>query len=100
MPKVALCVRLKAKSGKEQELKKFLEGALPLAIQEPNTPAWFALEFGRGSFGIFDAFPNEEGRQAHLNGPIAVALMAKADELLAERPTIEEVDILAAKLPG
>lgn len=100
MPKVALYVRLEAKAGKEQELKKFLESALPLAVQEPNTPVWFALQFGRSSFGIFDAFPNEDGRQAHLNGPIAAALMAKADELLAARPMIEEVDVLAAKLPG
>lgn len=99
MPKVALCVRLEAKPGKEQELSKFLSGALPLAIQEPNTPVWFALKFGPRSFGIFDAFPNEEGRQAHLNGPIADALMAKADELLATPPAIEEVDILAGKLP-
>jgi quinol monooxygenase YgiN len=99
MPKVALCVRLEAKPGKEQELSTFLSGALPLAVQEPNTPVWFALRFGPRSFGIFDAFPNEDGRQAHLNGPIAAALMARASELLSSPPQIEEVDILAGKLP-
>jgi hypothetical protein len=59
---------------------------------------WFALKIGPSTFGIFDAFPNEAGREAHLSGPIAAALMAKGDELLAQAPTIERVEILAEKL--
>jgi quinol monooxygenase YgiN len=97
MVKLALYVRLEAKPGKEATLKAFLESALPLAQGEP---VWFALQFGPSTFGIFDAFADEAGRQAHLGGAIAAALMSKADELLAAPPTIEKVDLLAAKLPG
>jgi quinol monooxygenase YgiN len=100
MVTVALLVRLEAKPGKEDEVENFLRGALPLAEQEPGTTAWFALRIGRSTFGIFDAFPNEGGREAHLTGPIAAALMAKASELLAGPPVIERVDVLAGKLPG
>jgi quinol monooxygenase YgiN len=99
MVKTALLARLEAKPGKEAELDSFLRSALPLAQAEPATTAWFALRFGPGSFGIFDAFPDEAGRQAHLTGAIAKALFAKADELLAKPPAIEQVDVLAAKLP-
>jgi quinol monooxygenase YgiN len=99
MIRVALLVRLHAKPGKEAEVASFLEGALPLANQEAGTTAWFALRLGPATFGIFDAFPGEAERQAHLGGPIAAALMAKASELLAEPPQIERVDVLAAKLP-
>lgn len=98
MVKVAIVARLVAKAGKEEEVAAFLAGALPLAEQEPATTVWFALRFSKNEFGIFDAFPNEAGRAAHLNGPIAAALMAKASELLAEPPRIEQVDLLAAKL--
>jgi quinol monooxygenase YgiN len=98
MVQVALLVRLEAKPGKEQVLAEFLASALPLANAEPQTTAWFALRIGPSTFGIFDAFPNEAGREAHLNGLIAAALMAKADMLLAQAPTIERVDVLAAKL--
>ena len=98
MVHVALLVRLEAKPGKEQLLAEFLTSALPLANAEPQTTVWFALKIGPSTFGIFDAFPNEAGREAHLNGPIAAALMAKAGELLAQAPTIERVDVLAAKL--
>ena len=98
MVHVALLVRLEAKPAKEQLLAEFLTSALPLANAEPQTTVWFALKIGPSTFGIFDAFPNEAGREAHLSGPIAVALMAKAKELLAEPPTIERVDVLAAKL--
>ena len=98
MVHVALLVRLEAKPGKEQVLAEFLTSALPLANAEPQTTVWFALKIGPSTFGIFDAFPNEAGREAHLSGPIAAALMAKADELLAQAPTIERVDILAAKM--
>ena len=99
MVKVALLVRLEAKPGKESEVASFLEGALPLANQEQATPVWFALRIGASTFGIFDAFADDAGRQAHLKGPIAAALMAKADELLARPPQIEQVDLLAVKLP-
>ena len=100
MVRLALYVRLEAKPGQEAALKAFLESALPLAQNEMTTPVWFALQFGPSTFGIFDAFTDEAGRQAHLEGPIAAALMAKAGELLATPPAIERVDLLAAKLPG
>jgi quinol monooxygenase YgiN len=99
MVKVALLVRLEAKPGKEAAVVQFLEGALPLANQENTTPIWFALRLGPTSFGIFDAFRDDAGRKAHLAGPIAAALMANAAELLARPPQIEEVDLLAVKLP-
>ena len=99
MVKVALFVRLEAKPGKETAVASFLESALPLANQEATTPVWFALRLGPSTFGIFDAFADEAGRSAHLAGPIAAALMANADELLAQPPQIDQVDVLAAKLP-
>jgi quinol monooxygenase YgiN len=99
MVKVALFVRLEAKPGKEAEVESFLKSGLPLAEQEPATTAWFAIRMGPSTFGIFDAFPDEAGRQAHLSGQIAAALMAKAPDLLAQAPQIEKVDVLAAKLP-
>jgi quinol monooxygenase YgiN len=99
MVKVALFVRLEAKPGKEADVESFLMGGLPIVQEEPATIAWFAIRLGPSTFGIFDAFPDDEGRQAHLSGQVAAALMAKASELLAEPPTIEKVDILAAKLP-
>ncbi len=98
MVKTALLARLEAKPGKEAELESFLRSALPLAESEPATVAWFAIRFGVSSFGIYDAFPDEAGRQAHLNGEIARALFAKADELLAKPPVIEHIEVLAAKL--
>jgi len=93
-------VRLEAKPEKVSAVAEFLKGGLELAENEPDTTVWFALRLGPTTFGIFDAFPAEPGRQAHLNGPIAAALMAKASELLAEPPKIEQVDVLAAKIPG
>ena len=99
MVKVALLVRLEAKPGKEAAVEKFLAGALPLANQEATTPVWFALRLGPSTFGIFDAFADDAGRQTHLSGPIASALMANAAELLARAPQIEQVDVLAVKLP-
>ncbi|MGZ6123325.1 MAG: putative quinol monooxygenase [Myxococcales bacterium] len=98
MTKFALFVRLHAKPGKEAELEKFLAGALPLAQGETRTPVWFALKFGKGEFGIFDAFADESGRKAHLEGPIAKALMSRAGELLAQSPKIEQVDLIASKV--
>ena len=96
----ALYVRLQAKPGKEAEVRSFLESAVPLVEAEPDTTAWFAIQMGPSEFGIFDAFPNDEGRAAHLSGAVASALMGKADELLAETPDIHQVDVLADKLPG
>ncbi len=100
MVKVALLVRLEAKLGKEKEVETFLRGGLPIVEDEPATIAWFAIRLGPSTFGIFDAFPDESGRQAHLSGRVAAALMAKAAELLSKPPAIEKVDVLAAKLPG
>jgi len=99
MVKVALLVRLVAKPGKEKEVEDFLKSGLSLVQQEPATTAWFGIRLGPSTFGIFDAFPDEAGRQAHLSGQVAAALMAKAPELLSEAPVIEQVDVLAAKLP-
>ena len=95
---VALWVKLDAKPGKEGDVETFLRSALPLVQEEPATLAWFAIRLGPSSFGIFDAFPDDAGRQAHLSGKVAAALMAKAAELLASSPSIEKVDLLAAKL--
>jgi quinol monooxygenase YgiN len=88
MVKVALFVRLEAKPGKEQEVESFLLSGLPLVMEEPATTAWFGIRIGPRTFGIFDAFPDEAGRQAHLSGKVAAALMAKAGELLSEPPAI------------
>jgi quinol monooxygenase YgiN len=97
---VGLLVTLEAEPGKEDELASFLEAGGELARNEPQTNAWFAIRLGPTSFAIFDAFEDESGREAHLNGEIAAALMAKAPELLADEPRIERVDVLAEKLPG
>ncbi len=99
MVRVALFVRLEAKAGKENEVAKFLETGLALANQEATTPIWFALRLGPTTFGVFDAFTDESGRQAHLDGPIAKALMSQAPELFAKPPVIEPIEILGAKLP-
>lgn len=96
----ALYVRLEAKPGKEREVEAFLRSGLPIVQDEPATIAWFALRIGPSSFGIFDAFPDDAGRDAHLNGRVAAALMQQAAELLAEPPSIEKIDVLAAKLPA
>ena len=100
MVKVALLVRLEAKPGKEAEVASFLQDGLAVVQAEPATVAWFAIRLGPTTFGIFDAFPDDSGRQAHLSGRVAAALMAKAPELFAQPPVIEQVDVLAAKLPG
>ena len=100
MVKVALFVRLEAKPGKEKEVESFLVSGLPIVNDEPATTAWFGIRLGPSTFGIFDAFPDEAGRQAHLSGKVAAALMAKAGELFSEPPSIENADVLAAKLPG
>ena len=100
MVKVALFVRLEAKPGKAKEVESFLLSGLPLVMEEPATTAWFGIRLGPTTFGIFDAFPDDAGREAHLSGKVAAALMAKAGELFSEPPTIEKVEVLAAKLPG
>jgi quinol monooxygenase YgiN len=99
MDTVGLLVTLEAKAGREDELASFLTGALPLVQEEPDTTAWFAIRLGPARFGIFDAFPGDAGRDAHLSGKVAAALMQAAPELLAEDPSIEKVDVLAEMLP-
>lgn len=99
MPKVALLVRLEAKPGKEADIEAFLNGGLALVEEEPATVAWFAVRFGPSTFGIFDAFPDEAGRQAHLAGRVGQALGERAAELFAQPPAIEMLDVLAVKLP-
>ncbi len=100
MVTVALLVRLEAKPGKESEVESFLKGALPIVQDEPQTTAWFAIRMGPSTFGIFDAFPGEAGRQAHITGRVAAALMAKGPDLFSKAASIEKVDVLASKLPG
>jgi len=94
----ALIARLEAKRGKEAAVQNLLIRAVALANQEASTTVWFALKLGPSTFGVFDAFADEEGRQTHLNGPIAQALMANASELLTKPPQIDPVDVLGAKL--
>jgi len=98
MVTTALFVRLEAKPGKEEEVAGFLKSGLSIVQQEPATTAWFGLRLGPSTFGIFDAFPDEAGRQAHLTGRVAAALMEKAGDLLSQPPSIEKADVLAAKL--
>lgn len=95
-----LWVALHAKPGKEAAVEEFLRGGLALVRQEPATTAWFALKLGPSMYGIFDVFPDEAGRQAHLTGAVAKALMANSSELLVEPPKIEKLEVLAAKLPS
>jgi len=98
--KVALFVRLQAKPGKESEVEEFLREGQALVQQEPATTAWFAVRLSARTFGIFDAFPDEAGREAHLSGRVAAALKEKADDLLDEPFSIEKVEVVAAKLPS
>lgn len=100
MVKVGLLVRLEAKPGREQEVERFIRSGADLVEMEPATIAWFGVRLGPSTFGIFDAFPDESGRAAHLAGRVAAALGEKASELLATPPVIERVDVLAAKLPA
>lgn len=99
MVRTALYVRLKAKPGKEAEVEAFLKSGLALVEREPATTAWFAMKMSPSTYGIFDAFPDEAGRDAHLTGELAKALFANAEEMLAETPTVQKIDLLAAKLP-
>jgi quinol monooxygenase YgiN len=97
MVTVGLWVRLEARPGKQDEVAEFLRGGLALVQDEPATPVWFAVRLGPTSFGIFDAFRDDAGRRAHLAGRVAAVLMARAADLLSAPPTIENVDVLAAK---
>lgn len=98
MVTVGLLVRLEAKAGKEAEVAQLLEDGLSLVREEPATAAWFAIRIAPSTFGIFDVFPDNAGRSAHLAGRLAAALIARAPELLAQPPSIDQVDVLAAKL--
>jgi quinol monooxygenase YgiN len=97
MSKLAIWAQLEAKPGKEKELEAFLKSAQPLAEREAGTVTWYAIKLGAGKYGIFDTFADENGRNAHLNGEIAKALFAKADELLAQAPKIDKPEVLASK---
>lgn len=98
MVTTGLLLRLEAKIGKEAEVAQLLRDGLSLVLEEPATTAWFAIRIAPATFGIFDAFPNDDGRRAHLAGELAATLMARTPDLLARLPTIEEVDVVAAKL--
>jgi len=100
MIKHALFARLEARPGKEEAVAAFLQAGLQMARDERTTPIWFALRLAPGTFGIFDAFEDQQGVDAHLNGPIAQALMAKADELFAKPPSIERIEVLGMKNTG
>jgi len=100
MIKLALFARLDAKPGKEAEVEQFLKAGLAMARDEATTPIWFALRLSPTTFGVFDAFHDEAGRQAHLSGRIAQALMAKAPELFASAPTIDKIEVLGLKNDG
>jgi len=99
MVSLGLFVQLEAKPGKEKEVAAFLKQGVQMANQEATTELWFGLRLGPSTFGIFDAFADEAGRQTHLNGPIAKALFAAAPDLLAAPPSIEKTEILGATLP-
>lgn len=93
-------VPLEAKPGKEEDVARFLEGGRSLVDDEPDTTAWFAVRLDGSRFAIFDVFPDDAGRQAHLSGRVAEALMAQADELLARPPDLQQLDVIASKLPA
>lgn len=97
MVKLALLVKLEAKAGKEAEVENFLKGGLSLVEQEPDTKTWYALKLDSGTYGIFDTFEDEAGREAHLSGKVAEALMAKAADLFSSTPVIEKVELIAVK---
>ena len=98
MVTTGLIVRLEARPGREEEVATFLRDGLALAEEEPETTAWFALRTGESSFAIVDVFPDEGGRRAHLEGPLAAALVERVGELFALPPEVERTDVLAAKL--
>jgi len=97
MNKFGILVTLQARPGKEREVEQFLSLATPLVAAEVSTTAWFAFKIGPATFGIFDTFRSEEGRSAHVNGEVARALFARAEELFVTRPQVQMVDIVAEK---
>lgn len=97
MDRYGILALLEAKPGKEKEVAEFLQSARPLVLAEVGTSTWFAFQTGPNSFGIFDSFPSEEGRQAHLSGEVAKALFAKAAELFTGAPQVHLADLLAVK---
>jgi quinol monooxygenase YgiN len=97
MSKLALWAQLEAKPGKEREVEEFLKSAQPLAEKEPATVSWYAIKMGPGKYGIFDTFADESGRNAHLNGEIAKALFAKANDLFSKPPQVDKPEVLAMK---
>lgn len=94
-----LLVRMHAKQGKEDAVEEFLHSALPMVQDEPDTTAWFAVRFGRGEYGIFNVFPSDAARDAHLSGPVAATLERRAAELFESPPRIQKIEVLADKLP-
>ncbi len=98
-PTVGLLVTMEARPGKESDVETFLDSGLALVNQEPATTAWFAIRLGASTYGIFDVFPDDAGRDAHLNGKVAEALMAQAPDLFTGSPNIQKIDVQAAKLP-
>lgn len=100
MTRYALYVPLQAKPGKEEEVEAFLRSAAPLVNAEPGTISWYAIHEGPSRYAIFDTFNDESGRDAHLSGMVAAALMEKAAELFASPPEIHKLGILVDKLPG
>ena len=96
---VGLLIRCEALSGREADVESFLDAGLPMVQEEPKTTAWFGIRLGPSTFGIFDVFPDEEGREAHLSGRVAAALMDNVGEFFQE-PTIEKIDVIASKLSG
>ena len=99
MVKLGLWVRLEAKPGKEADVESFLLNGLSIVQDEPATITWYAIKLGPSTFGIFDTFADEPGRQAHLSGRVAALLKAEASRLFSQPPSIEKVEVLAAKLP-
>jgi len=97
MKNLGLLATLKAKPEQAETVASFIKGAVDLAKEEKQTLTWYSFRIDETTFGIFDTFKDESGREAHLNGEIAKALMGKADELLSQAPDIKKVDVLSAK---
>jgi len=97
MAKYAIWVMLKANPGKEADVEAFLKQGAAMSLDEPRTVAWYGVKVAPGVYGVFDTFEDEEGRDAHLNGEIAKALMAQAPELFSNELRIEKMEILADK---
>jgi hypothetical protein len=95
----ALLVRLEALPGKENDVRNFLNQGLSIVEGEPKTVRWFAIQFGPSSFGVFDAFPDDDGRQKHLSGGVGKAL-GENTNVLFDEPTVEQLDVIAEKQPA